>query len=311
MDKNARETNSRIGKRIKLSKEAVAYRVRRLQKRGIIDYFQVLIDATKLGLMNFRIYVKLKDASERKREEIQKHLIESGDVWWIALVSGNWDLDFCIWAKDVYHFQEIWEKLIGEYKKYFERDRISIYTYLEHLPQDYLFGKREPRFQNRIMGGTERVEVDKLDLKLLQALAGSARATWVELAEKLGVSEKVIAYRMKGLEKKKVIFGYRCLVDLERLGFSHYKVDLLLNDLGSKEEIQNYLRHDPAVMYIDSTYPSSDVEFDPICRSFYEFQELMNRILNKFGDSIRSYEYLIAAKELKMSHCPKSLPAPK
>jgi DNA-binding Lrp family transcriptional regulator len=307
LDKNARSHNSAIAKKIGLSKESVAYRIARLEKRGILEGFQALIDATKLGMKNFRIYVKLKDADAQKREEIIGHLVASGDVWWVVSVSGNWDLDFCIWGPDVYKFQEIWERLIGEYKRHFERDRISIYTYLEHLPQDYLTGKREAGFRNRVMGGAEVARIDKLDLRILRALSTDARASLVELAQKVKASEKVVAYRMKRMEKEKIILGYRCLLNLEKLGFAHYKVDLLLNDLGKKELIKEYVRQMPEVMYIDETYPSSDVEFDPICASDYEFQEAMGKILDRFGDSIRSYEHFIAAKEIKMSHCPKKV----
>jgi len=60
--------------------------------------------------------------------------------------------------------------------------------------------------------------VDATDWKLLQLLREDARMTFAALARKLRLSPPAVAERMKRLEERGVIRGYRAEVDLGALG---------------------------------------------------------------------------------------------
>ena len=57
LDMNARQSFSQIGKKVGLPKTVVSYRVKKMQKNGIINNFYTVIDTFKLGYSSYRIYL--------------------------------------------------------------------------------------------------------------------------------------------------------------------------------------------------------------------------------------------------------------
>jgi len=64
-------------------------------------------------------------------------------------------------------------------------------------------------------------KVDALDLRLLELLAVDARSTIKVLSEKLKVPPTTVYYRLKKLERLRVVEGYTIVVDPAVLGLCH------------------------------------------------------------------------------------------
>src|SRR4030081_4075648 len=64
------------------------------------------------------------------------------------------------------------------------------------------------------------MNIDKIDTTILSELAINARASQVELAERVGLSSTAIARRQKVLEEEGFIRGYQAILDLTRFGLS-------------------------------------------------------------------------------------------
>ncbi len=62
-------------------------------------------------------------------------------------------------------------------------------------------------------------ELDQLDLRLLAALQGNARATFAELGSLVGLKAPAVHDRVKRLEARGFIRGYSARLDARRLGF--------------------------------------------------------------------------------------------
>ena len=56
LDINSRQTLTQIGRKVGLPKTVVAYRIKRLQERGIIKSFYTVIDVYKLGFIMMRFH---------------------------------------------------------------------------------------------------------------------------------------------------------------------------------------------------------------------------------------------------------------
>jgi Lrp/AsnC family leucine-responsive transcriptional regulator len=61
--------------------------------------------------------------------------------------------------------------------------------------------------------------MDKIDLKILNALQHDARLSYRELGRRLGMSSPAIAERVRKLEVAKVIRGYHARIDSGALGY--------------------------------------------------------------------------------------------
>ena len=66
-------------------------------------------------------------------------------------------------------------------------------------------------------------DIDKIDTTILSELAINARASQVELAERVGLSSTAIARRQKVLEEEGFIRGYQAVLDLTRFRPLHHR----------------------------------------------------------------------------------------
>jgi DNA-binding Lrp family transcriptional regulator len=64
------------------------------------------------------------------------------------------------------------------------------------------------------------MDLDRIDFSLLAALVTNARASHVELSERIGLSSTACARRQRMLEEETFILGYQAILDLKRLGLS-------------------------------------------------------------------------------------------
>ena len=143
LDLNSRQSFSKIGKKVKLSKEVVNYRIKNLLKNKIIKNFFTILDVTKLGYHSFRIFLKFQNITSIKDEKIIDYLKKQSNVGWIVSVKGNWDVNFVVWHKDIYEFNEFWRKFLEKYKTNLNNYWISIITKLYHYRRAYLLNQKE------------------------------------------------------------------------------------------------------------------------------------------------------------------------
>jgi Lrp/AsnC family transcriptional regulator, leucine-responsive regulatory protein len=64
-----------------------------------------------------------------------------------------------------------------------------------------------------------RMNLDAIDFKILRALQENGRLSNVELADRVGLSPSPCLRRVRLLESKGVIAGYRALVDRKKIGY--------------------------------------------------------------------------------------------
>ena len=64
LDTDATQPLKAIAKKLGISKEAVAYRIRQLEKKDIIVNYIALSHFTKTGLIHFKIYVQFSRISK-------------------------------------------------------------------------------------------------------------------------------------------------------------------------------------------------------------------------------------------------------
>ncbi len=106
------------------------------------------------------------------------------------------------------------------------------------------------RPQNRRASGGS-ASLDRFDLGILAALRENARATNVEIAEQVGLSEAPCSRRIKRLEAEGVIKGYSARFDPESvgIGFVAY-VTLVLDYLtaSTAEEFAERMREIPEIV---------------------------------------------------------------
>ncbi len=84
-------------------------------------------------------------------------------------------------------------------------------------------------------GTNDQIVEDRFDRAILTALAEDGRMTVTDLAKRIGLSKSPTQARLKRLESKGIILGYRALIDPIRMGLDHVAfVEVRLTDTREK-----------------------------------------------------------------------------
>jgi Lrp/AsnC family leucine-responsive transcriptional regulator len=95
------------------------------------------------------------------------------------------------------------------------------------------------------------VEIDSFDRRILEALVEDGRATNVEIAEKVGLSEAPCLRRIRRLEESGVIRGYSTRLDPDAIGIGFVAFVTLVLDYmtaATAEEFAERMREIPEIL---------------------------------------------------------------
>jgi DNA-binding Lrp family transcriptional regulator len=307
LDLDSRQSFSKIGSKVGLSKTVVAYRINKLIENEIIKTFYTVIDAFKLGYISFRIYLVYQYMTQAKEKEIIDYFTSQKLTWWTISAEGRFDLALIMWVKNINDFYSFWEETLRRFRDYFMEQQFSVYIQLYSYRHSYLLDdvRKSDRTKFEITGGGAQVTIDELDFKLLRLIAPNARMPVKEIAEKLDTTVAIVNYRIKKLIKEGIIQGFRTDVDFTKLGYQFFKADIDLKDYKQRGKIINYIKTNPHLIRIDKSVGISDLELEYHVHSLEEFHGVMKDLVNKFPDVIKKYKYVYASKLHKMNYMPE------
>jgi len=304
---DARQSNSQIGKKVGVSKDIVNYRIKQLEKRGIIKGYHTILDVSKLGYITFRMFLKFHDITREKEKEIINYLIHNPKVGWLVSVEGNWNINMLVWCESVYDFKRFLNTFLKEYKNYVDDKWISIITEMFQYDRSYLVSDKRESMKMAVTGGSNtKADLDKTDLDILNILASDSRAPLLDIGNKLNVSSKVVSYRIKQMIDKGVIQRFKALFDLDILGIDYYKVLFSFKNITEQREkdFLAYMRINPYVIIVVTTIGGADFEVELNVENNKQFRKIMDDIELKFSDIIIKYETLRYYKEYKWNYLP-------
>lgn len=119
-------------------------------------------------------------------------------------------------------------------------------------------------------------DYDDLDRKIIELLCTSSQGSFRQIAKQLNVHPTTLIQRVKTLEAKNVIRGYRAKIDYMNLGFEYmgvvhvYAEDVL--------NVQDKIKDIPQVMAVYDVTGDSDCIVIISCLDREEFSETVKKI---------------------------------
>lgn len=305
LDLNSRATLAEIAKDVKLSKQVIDYRIKNLMKDEVINRFYTVIDFSKLGYTQYKLYLKFQNVSVEKEAEITDFWIKEKNVVWVASCRGLWDLAVSILAKDVNEFGDILGHFMNRYgSQVLEKDvlmtqRSPVFT-RNHTSKD----KEKKRFV--YSGKTEDVKLDEIDKRILKLLSQNARMPLLDVMTRSKLTRDVVSYRVKKLAKEGIISQYRTLSNLDKAGQRLYKIILRLHSLTSEKErqLEGFIESHPKGTQYLKLVGSWDCEMEFEVESEEELHSILLDIRNRFSAIIRDYNTITIVKEHKLDYFP-------
>jgi DNA-binding Lrp family transcriptional regulator len=130
---------------------------------------------------------------------------------------------------------------------------------------------------------TKLLSIDRLDVELLEMLAGDARAGVVDLASRLGISRNTVQARLRRLEEGGLLTGYRPELKLSEAGVSVEAFIGLEVQQGRLASIIDALVAMPQVLEIHATTGREDLLVRVATETQADLQQLIEGIVGTAG----------------------------
>ena len=231
---------------------------------------------------------------------ILENLVKNESVKWVVETKGSWDLLIAVETDDFNNINSLKNNIISLFGNHIREKSISILVEAQTYNRNFLLDQAS-NTNRLIMKRTAIVNIDSLDRKILLELSKNARISLLELSKKVEQSTRTTHYRIKQLEKKRIILGYKVAINYEKLGIQFYKTFIYLDNPNQdriklfKETLANHKNITHNVEVISSW----DLEPEFETHSEQEFNEHLDLIKNQFSDIVKQVDILTITKEHK------------
>ncbi len=303
LSENARMPHAKIAKKIGLSKDAVAYRIRKMEERGVIQGYLSIIDISQIGFGTYHLFIRLNKPSKEK----QKKIIEAVRVYDFVKVviefSDKYDFEIGVAAKNVEELDERIRTITKHMSQYLEEIKVLI------LAKNYV-SRTFPKafYQNGYFEEktNTKVDIDKKDIKILDIVSENASMTLHEIGKSVGLSSDAVNYRLKKM-RESLLIRHVPAINYSNVGYTVYAVLMDIRTIGEEKEkkLAAFLKSDDNIIWASKTIGNYNLLAYICVKNSEQFHKTIDSMRNLFSSDIKNYETLIAYEEYKYTYFPK------
>ncbi|MBS3090858.1 Lrp/AsnC family transcriptional regulator [Candidatus Pacearchaeota archaeon] len=280
LDENSRQPISRIARRLRINQNTLQFRLKRLIEEKVILGFYPSIDVSKLGYIAFRVYFNFINTDPLEEEKILNELIKENICTIVAELEANYDAMFMATVKNIQEFYHFWNQFKSKYRKFIENEQISIISRVDHFKRNYL--SDIPRKGAESVGQSNQIKIDEGDKKILSFLVKNSRMSALEISAKTQIPPRTVIHKIKQLEKKRIILGYRVNINLNKISYQYFKLNIKLSNTNQIKELEAYCKQNRNVIFIDYTISDWDFELDLEVENKQKLVEFVKSLKTKF-----------------------------
>jgi Lrp/AsnC family leucine-responsive transcriptional regulator len=305
--RNARTSHNKLGKKLGMSRNAVAYRVERLIERRIISGFFTIIDHGLLGHSFYHVLLKV-NATEEEEVALITYLKNHKNLLVADRLLGEWDFMLEFGCKGIEQFNLMMKELKQKFSGIIDRYEVHIVSdsfKVEQLPLELI--KEGPAEIKVFSEAKSLVKLDELDKKLLFELNKDCTLPLNILAKKLGVTYETASARIKQLQKNKIILSFTARISLGKLGYDVYLVLLDLRNVskGKESALKNHVNLNKKVRYAFMSGTKPSILLYLAVKNSEELDRFMRDIKEKFSDTIYNMKYMLSTQQIRYELFPQ------
>ncbi len=305
LELDARQSYRQIGKKIGVSKEVVLYRVKNMEKFGLIRGYLTEMDLHKLGFRMYPILFKFEELPTDVEKEIIRYIKSLKTIGWAANCEGDWDLNVAPRVRDAMEVSDFISDFGERFGDYVIEKQLMHTLIFNYFKRDFGFanGARE------IVRSSETTEIRSVsdaENQLLEALSADARAPVKTLSERADVSIPTVMESIKRLKKDGIIQGSHVWIDYAKLGYSYYKIWINLKRATEKKkkELYSFLSFEPHVLWATETIGYYDLSIELEVPTTADLRSFNQRFKDRFSNIIKRRDTTLVTNEIVTSYFP-------
>lgn len=140
LSKDARMKLIDMARVLKLTPNAVSYRIRQLKANGVIQGARIVLDRNKFGYLTYKVLVKIDSFDEAEVRRFTRYLTQHPNVIDIDLCMGQWNVEIDVEIDNYNSFHELMLGLRTEFSNLI-KNYDSLLVFAEHTYTYYPMGK--------------------------------------------------------------------------------------------------------------------------------------------------------------------------
>lgn len=295
LDINFRQSFSKIGKKVKLSKNSVMLRFEKL--KNFMLHNLTGINYGILGLREVKVYYSFDFFNDKTESNIIKEIKNYKNVIYAARYYGNYDLCICFLVENI-------DDLISQVWKFNEKFSSKItqkdmQIAWKHFYFRYNFLHEKSIYETKVVVKDKyRINLSDKEKKIIEVIRYNPRMSIINISNKTRLSPKTISNKIKELIDKKVIMGFFMALDTVKFNHNTFKILLQIKDLKESEEFEKYLCTIKNVKYIVKMSGLWDYEIDLIYPNISELQKQIEIIKEKYPNLLKKITILSFNKRI-------------
>lgn len=234
LTRNSRITTKELGKRLKTSQQSCSYLIKQLKKKNIIRQFTTIIDSVKLGYMNIVVGFDFIDLQHSVKKEIIDYLKDHDYVIGIEEAKQGVDMIIEYSSPNLSAFNKSHSEFINKFNKNI-KTKFAFPMIVRHKYFKNYLTKSNDTKDIILCGDRNIINISEQERSLLAEMIKEPDSRIINLAKKSGLSVKSVSKIKKQLEKNRIIKGYSCTFNYNKLGISRYFFFIKFSSQGIKE----------------------------------------------------------------------------
>ncbi|MFH1026151.1 MAG: Lrp/AsnC family transcriptional regulator, partial [Nitrospirota bacterium] len=307
---NARVKIKELSVLLKKSSQRLKYSMANLDKEALVSNPHCIFDYSYFGLILFRVYFKGGYISEKDKVSIISQLSENPYVVSLYELSGEFDLAVELESPNPSKFNKELKKvanLIPTLNNY--KILLNVVTHI--YPRLYLPTQEFLNLSHEIIvGGDRAVEsFSPSELTVLKNLLANPKIRLTALAKQCDMNIKTSISILKNLQKRKIIKGFRYLVNTNKLGIFKFRLFLKLHNLSqdSEQHLMNFLLRTEEIIQVSKTVGDWDIEVDIESFDKTRIRFLIIQLREEFRDLIETFNIIEFYQYYQKTYLPKYL----
>jgi len=281
LDNNSRLSAGEIGRKIRLSKETVNYRLKRIISQKWIIKFYPLINASKLGYYYYKIFLKFNKMPGTVETELIHFLRSDPSCANLRILNGRYDLAFLTMQPNPLGLREFFISFNKSFGAYILQKSIHTVLFTHHSNQKFAIEDKSIR-TTLYHGEVTNVKMDKIDYFILKSISKNTRVRLVELATSLHQGLQVVRYRLRRLEHKQVINGYFSAFNFNLLNRKLVQIDLTLKQYNNIAQMITFLEQKGVCLFIYEIIGRYDLSIELYVENDFTLKIILNEFKEKF-----------------------------
>lgn len=306
LSENSRISNSEIADLIKISRESIGYRIKKLSDEKIINNFYPDIDFRALGFRKFRIFFLLDENKLSLQQEFIQELINHKNTCNLIEYSDRWNLEWVLVAKNIDELDDIKSKILEKYSNVIIEYR-SFLTLRDFpslmFPYEINISAVAKKIKER------QFNFDIKDIKILCELSKNARYSTYDIAKTTGFSSDTVRLRINKMVENRLIKKFTIKPNIVKLNFLFNTFVIRSKTFNNNDETKfaEFVLHHKNIISAEKTYGDWNILIYTVVEHQNDFHSTIKEIKALFGNIIGNYDTYIAYKEHIFVPFPKAI----